>query len=359
MGKQTLSSAPPNALLRYAVIAGAVGGLGILFLAVSGGVGQSSVTAQDFVNLQESGNPHLGFRRAHAKGFCIAGEFVSNGSLQPYSTAPQFAATSTPFVGRISIAGGNPTAPDLNAPVRSLALSFGKGSSRWLTAMNTPPVMAVGTPEAFYQQIQALSPDPETGERNPERISAFFAAHPETQTFRNWQAGYTPTASFASEIYHSINAFYLINENSERQAVRWAAMPTVSSSNALDTENANALQDEFLARVEDQPVAFDLTFTFANDSDDETNPTVLWPSDRRNMIAGQIVVHQAMSESEGNCNEINFDPLVLPKGMAATADPILRARSAAYAESYRRRAREHFLNNSLQPSAQKESENNQ
>ncbi|RUO36894.1 catalase [Aliidiomarina shirensis] len=350
----------PSALpLRYAVIIGAVGGLGALLFAVAGGLGQSSVTAQDFVNLQEGNNPHLGFRRAHAKGFCIAGEFVSNGSLQPYSIAPQFAATSTPFVGRISIAGNNPTAPDLNAPVRSLALSFGAGSSRWLTAMNTPPVMAVGTPEAFYQQIQALSPDPETGERNPERIQAFFATHPETQTFRNWQAGYTPTASFASEIYHSINAFYLINENGDRQAVRWAAMPTISSNEELDSENVNALQNEFFARVEAQPVAFDLTFTFANDSDDETNPTVLWPEDRQQVVAGQIVVHQAMPENEGNCNEINFDPLVLPKGMAATADPILRARSAAYAESYRRRAREHFLNSSLQPSPQKESENSQ
>ena len=35
-------------------------------------------------------------------------------------------------------------------------------------------------------------------------------------------------------------------------------------------------------------------------------------------------------------------PLVLPSGIKATADPILRARSAAYAESYRRRAKEQF-----------------
>ncbi|RUO20894.1 catalase [Aliidiomarina iranensis] len=334
----------PSALpLRYAIILGAVGGLGALIFAVAGGLGQSAVTAQDFVDLQEGGNPHLGFRRAHAKGFCIAGEFVSNGSLQPFSTAPMFAASSTPFVGRISIAGNNPTAPDLNAPVRSLALSLGEGANRWQTAMNTPPVMAVVTPEAFYEQLQALSPDPETGERNPERIRAFFAEHPETQTFRNWQAGYTPSNSFATEIYHSINAFYLINENGERQAVRWAAMPTVNNGEPLNSDDTNALQNEFFNRVESAPVAFDLTFTFASGADDETNPTVLWPSERRNMIAGQIVVQKAVPEGEGNCNNINFDPLILPTGMAATADPILRARSAAYAESYRRRAREHLL----------------
>lgn len=41
---------------------------------------------------------------------------------------------------------------------------------------------------------------------------------------------------------------------------------------------------------------------------------------------------------------MNFDPLVLPTGVAPTADPILRARSAAYAESYRRRAKEQLVN---------------
>jgi hypothetical protein len=42
----------------------------------------------------------------------------------------------------------------------------------------------------------------------------------------------------------------------------------------------------------------------------------------------------------GECHAINYDPLVLPRGIGATADPILNARSAAYAESYRRRALE-------------------
>lgn len=43
------------------------------------------------------------------------------------------------------------------------------------------------------------------------------------------------------------------------------------------------------------------------------------------------------------CGAQNFDPLVLPEGMSATADPILRARGAAYAQSYRRRATEILL----------------
>lgn len=334
-------------LIHYALIGAIVGGLALLFVAVAGGVGQSPVTAQRFVDLQQGDQPHAGFRRAHAKGFCVAGEFVANGSLVDATTAALFQAGSTPFQGRVSTGGNHPAAPDMRSPVRSLALALGEGAGTWRTAMNTPPVMAVGTPEAFYQQLAALSPDPATGQRDPQRIQAFFEAHPETQAFLAWQSEYTPTGSFATERYHSINAFYLIDPQGERQAVRWAAVPAASTdrepARPLDPDNPQALQDEFTARVANGPVTFDLVFTFADPGDDENDPTTPWPDERSQRIAGQLVIDTVLTEAEGTCNDINFDPLVLPPGMAATADPILRARSAAYAESQRRRAREHLL----------------
>jgi len=55
------------------------------------------------------------------------------------------------------------------------------------------------------------------------------------------------------------------------------------------------------------------------------------------------VIDRVGDQALDDCNVINFDPLVLPVGIKATDDPILNARSAAYAESYRRRAREHLL----------------
>lgn len=334
-------------LLRYTGVVLIVGTLAAVIFAVANGVGQSDITAQRFVNLQEGANPHAGFRRAHAKGFCIAGEFQGNGNLVPYSTANVFQKGSAAFVGRISIAGTNPTAPDMRSPVRSMALSFGQGSANaWRTAMNTPPVMAVGTPEAFYEQLATLTPDPTTGQRNPQRIQAFFASHPETQAFSAWQKAYIPTQSFATERYHSINAFYLINRDGKRQAVRWAAVPasqagvTTQSSSHLDPEQADALQTEFMARVKQAPAVFDLVFTLADASDNENDPTVPWPETRPHIVAGQLLIRTTSSQANGQCRDINFDPLVLPSGIEATADPILRARSAAYAESYRRRARE-------------------
>lgn len=291
------------------------------------------VNAQQFVDLQQGNSLFAGFRRAHAKGLCVSGEFRSNGELAPYSTASLFKKGVTPFVGRLSIAGNNPTAPDLKAPVRSLALSFSLSrTEQWRLAMNTPPVMAVADPHTFYQQIQAI-------QSGPEAIKQFFAAHPESAEFRTWAARYKPSGSFAGETYNSINAFYLINHEGKQQAVRWAMMPTIKAE-SIAFEGDNALQQEISARIAKEPVVFDWVFTLADTGDDETNPTKAWPANRKQINTGQIVLTGTAAQLDGNCHAINFDPLVLPTGIIATADPILRARSAAYAESYRRRAKE-------------------
>lgn len=294
------------------------------------------VSAQEFVNLQQGETGHEGFRRAHAKGICLSGEFRSNGQLASYSKAALFETGSMPFIGRFSVAGNNPTAPDLKAPVRSLALSFAMSSTeQWRIAMNTPPVMAVKDPHTFYQQIQAI-------QAGPKAIQTFFAEHPESSDFLSWKAQYQPGGSFAAETYNSINAFYLVNSNGEKQAVRWTMQPTVSVS-ADNLEGVDALHQEITNRVAKENIIFDWVFTLANEKDDENNPAKAWPDSREKITAGQIVITGVTPQLQGECHGINYDPLVLPAGIEATRDPILRARSAAYAESYRRRAKEALM----------------
>ncbi len=110
---------------------------------------------------------------------------------------------------------------------------------------------------------------------------------------------------------------------------------------------ADVLQQEFTRRVAQQPVRFNLSFTLAQPQDDAADPTVLWPAERQQLIAGQLLIREVLTTDNSSCDAINFDPLILPLGMQASADPILRARSAAYAESYRRRAREQLLNTTV------------
>lgn len=297
------------------------------------------VSAQEFVDLQEGDRPYEGYRRAHAKGICISGEFRSNGSLEELSIASLFESKVTPFDGRFSIAGGNPEAEDLASPVRSLALNFALSyTQQWRIAMNTPPVMAVSNPHDFYQQIVAIK-------QGPEAVQEFFSKHSEAKDFMAWRSKYKPSKSFSDEIYHSINAFYLHSQKDNKQAVRWKMVP-VNAASHQKYEGPDALQLALKQQLKTAPIVYDWVFTLAAQEDDENNPAIKWPETRPNITAGQIVITSWQPQLEGNCHSVNFDPLVLPKGLSATEDPILRARSAAYAESYRRRAIEE-LNGAL------------
>lgn len=97
----------------------------LLFLWGGGWLTPERLTSDKLVNvLQQSGGEHPGFRRNHAKGICVSGEFISSGKASTLSRAALFAPGSTPVIGRFAIAGGNPAAPDYAVPVRSLALAF-------------------------------------------------------------------------------------------------------------------------------------------------------------------------------------------------------------------------------------------
>lgn len=291
---------------------------------------EQQVTAQQFVNLQEGDTPFEGYRRAHAKGVCVTGEFVSNGRLSDFTSTVLFEKTVTPFVGRFSVAGNNPLGADLSAPVRSLALTFTLSAfNQWRIAMNTPPVTAVTNPQDFYAQLVAIK-------RGPQAIAAFFNEHPESKDFLTWKNSYTPSYSFSDETYHSINAFYL-HKNDKKQAVRWWFTPNSSAKVDAETGN-NALHITLQKQLEKKPIIFDWQFQFAGESDDPNNPAVQWPANREIVTAGQLVIRSWQDQQEGACNPINFDPNVLPQGISASDDPILKARSAAYAESYKRRA---------------------
>jgi catalase len=51
-------------------------------------------------------------------------------------------------------------------------------------------------------------------------------------------------------------------------------------------------------------------------------------------------IDAVQTEAAGNARDVNFDPLVLPDGIAPSDDPLLSARSAVYARSFNRRAAE-------------------
>ncbi len=52
------------------------------------------------------------------------------------------------------------------------------------------------------------------------------------------------------------------------------------------------------------------------------------------------MIEKLEAQNDGECRDINYDPTVLPAGIETSGDPLLAARSAAYASSYLRRTGE-------------------
>lgn len=328
---------------RWALIALAIAGSALAFGYVGGWLDPGRLTPQRFVDgLQANGGLHPGYRRNHAKGVCVTGYFDSNGAAAAYSRAALFAPGRTPVVGRFAVPGGNPQAPDNGVPIRSFALRFTQADGQqWRTGMNNTPIFVVATPRAFYEQMLASRPDPATGKPDPAKQAAFFAAHPESAPFLAWMKSHRPSASYASESYYGLNAFYFIDATGARHAVRWRVVPDgTSASNDATAQGKNVLDDELVRRLAQGPLRWHLLVTLAAPGDPTHDATRAWPADRREIDAGIVTLERSQPQDHGECRDINFDPLVLPDGIAASDDPLLPARSAAYAESYRRRTLE-------------------
>ncbi|HUB90384.1 MAG TPA: catalase family peroxidase [Dyella sp.] len=340
-----MHASPPlsgrSVFLRFALIAFVLLVIVLAFGYVGGWLAPHRLTAQRMVNqLQANAGVFAGYRRNHAKGVCVAGYFDSSGQAQTYSVAQVFAPGRTPVVGRFAIPGGNPYAPDSSVPIRSFALRFTQANGQqWRTGMNSMPVFPVATPQAFFEQLQAQQPDPATGKPNPAKVKAFFAAHPETAAFLAWVKTAKPSASYATETYWSLNAFEFVDAHGDKHAVRWRMVPEASDA-AIGGSDANYLDADLAQRLAEGPQRWHLMVTLANPGDPTNDATKQWPSDRREIDAGTLVLTSTEPQESGECRDINYDPTVLPHGIEISDDPLLPARSAAYATSYLRRTSE-------------------
>ncbi|MCD5991817.1 catalase family peroxidase [Pseudomonas sp. CDFA 553] len=313
------------------------------FAYVGGYLDPQRLTPDKLVNTLEHNNGTFpGYRRNHPKGVCVAGYFESNGAAADLSSAQLFTAIRTPVEGRFALPTGNPYSPDSAAPIRSLALRFTQADGQqWRTGMNAMPVFPVGTPEAFFGLLQANAPDPKTGKPDPTKAPAFFASHPEAAPFLAWVKTAKPSASYATVSYNSVNAFYLVSADGKRQAVRWNMVPVDAAQPAAPAPDAkDYLEQDLNDRLAAGPVRFNLILTLAGASDPVNDASKQWPADRQTLNAGTLVLESEQPQLSGACRDINFDPLVLPSGISGSDDPLLAARSAAYATSYKRRTAE-------------------
>ncbi|KAF1072478.1 MAG: Catalase-related peroxidase [Pseudomonas citronellolis] len=346
-------TAPPNLPLRVAAIALAVGALAGAFAWAGGLFEPQRLTPTRLVDsLEHNAGVHPAYRRNHAKGLCVIGHFDSNGAATEVSRAALFARGSTPVVGRLAIPGGNPGASDGSAPLRSFALSFfSAAGQQWRTGMNSSPVFIVRDAAGFYALQQASQPQPGSGKPDPAALAAFFQAHPETAAFRQWAKGYTPSSSFANSAYYGLNAFQLVDARGQLHPVRWSVQPEAAFQPLGDGQRnaTDFLAAELDQRLAQGPLRWRLLLTLGAPGDPTDDATRVWPPERRSIDAGELLIERAQAEQGGPCQDINYDPLILPDGIRASDDPLLSARSAAYSESFNRRTREQAAQPAQEP----------
>lgn len=299
------------------------------------------VTPQQVVSAFEHNfGVHSGKRRNHSKGTCAIGEFIATPQAQNYSRSSLFSGQSLPVIARFSLPGGNPNVSDATKSARGLALEFSlpKGALHHMTMLNTP-VFGAATPHTFYQHLLATQPDPITGKPDPDKIAAFHQSYPDSVAQAEFLAAHNPPISWANSSYYGIHTFKFINAKNETHLVRWQFIPEDGERNLSDDE-LTSLPTHFLTqrlteRLKQGPIQWTMQLTIGQSGDEENNPTIAWPSDRPTIKAGTLSITDIGNDSV--CDKINFDPLVLSDGIAATDDPVLRFRSPAYAVSFGKR----------------------
>jgi len=344
--KQPAPLSRSRALLR-------LGGIGVVLLCIAGGFfdlggwfSPNALTPARFVDaFERADGVFSGFRRNHAKGVGVSGYFESNGQGARLSKAVVFGAGRVPVIGRFSFGGGDPNVADAPTIVRGLGLLFRlPDGEEWRTAMVNLPVFPFQTPRDFYDNLVASQPDPQTGKPDPKKMAAFAASHPATVRALSIIQSHAPSSSFDNTAFNSLNAFRFINAAGTSIPVRWSLAPmqpfqAVTTVATAQTDK-NYMFDALIASILQHPLQWHLIITIGNPGDPTDDATMAWPDGREQVDVGTVTLDHIESEETSPARDINFDPLVLPSGMAPSDDPLLSARSAIYSQSFTRRAGE-------------------
>ena len=286
---------------------------------------------------------HAGHRAAHARGSLCAGHFAATPEAQRLTRAAHMQGEPVRATVRFSNGGGDPRIPDYATEGRGMAvkLYLDDGVRTDMVALSLP-VFFVRTPEDFLDFTRARKPDPQTGQPDPEKIGAWFAAHPEAGPAIQAAIGAPPPASYAACTYHGIHSFRWVNAVGEGRFVRYRWEPEAGVK-TLTAEEARALgdnylQEEMLGRLGPDGPVFRLVVTLAEAEDPIDDPTAAWPEEREQVVVGRLELTGPEQEREQGGDVLVFDPTRVVDGIELSEDPILRFRRRAYAVSVERRS---------------------
>lgn len=286
-----------------------------------------------------------GYRRSGAKGICAVGEFVGTADARALSTASVFSGKPIPVLVRFSVGGANPKAADNTRTQRNLALQFDlPDGEQWQMGNISAPVFGASSPQQFLALVASRQPDPATKQADPAKVKAFNDANPEVLLLGKHFASQPVPASFGSVNYWGVHGHGFVNGSGVTQYGKWVFEP-IGGVQGLTDEEAKAkgpsfLFDDLRQRVKDGKVAFQFNLELAQPGDRIDNATIPLPEGRKKVTLGTLKVTSVSPDAGGPCLSITYNPMVMPKGVVPSADPLLAARAAPYAVSLGRRLTE-------------------
>jgi catalase len=314
-------------------------------LPLSGEGGEELVAAAVNDALEGAFGRHKGKRRNHTKGLGAVGYFVGTKEVAELSRSALFAGDRVEVIARFSLAGGDPSASDSERSPRGIGLEFRLkgGALQHMTMIHTPMFFAK-TPSTFLDKFLALAKDVHTGKADPAKLAAFLKQHPDNAAQFHFLNTNNPPASYANTVFYGIHTFRFIDHNARSTNVRWRFKPEDGEKTLTDAQFAQKpkdfLEEAFRERLKEGPVRWDMIVTIGEPGDSEDDPTILWPTERREIRAGTLTLTSSSPDQVSGAYNINFDPMLMADGIEPSNDPILRFRSSSYAISHSRRLTE-------------------
>ncbi|THK42181.1 catalase family peroxidase [Methylophaga sp. SB9B] len=289
-----------------------------------------------------AGGPHAGIRSNHAKGLMASGYFEASKEASDITYAPHFNFPKTDVVVRFSNASGVPDIADSSPDgfPKGMAIRFMLPEEEYTDiVVISVERFPVKNPEDFLELLTAIK-DSANAQTKPTPIEAFLEQHPETLSYV--QLAKPAPMSYATEKFHGINAFEFENEQGKTVYGRYLITPLNGPEYLSDEEREQAannyLLDELPVRLKDDGEAkFIIAVQIAEEGDAITDPTVVWPADRKIVELGTLTLTEMMKDAASYEKANMFNPLALPEGISPTNDPILLARPVSYAISFGRR----------------------
>src|ERR1700684_3144201 len=227
---------------------------------------------------------HPGYRDVNASGRYYAGTFRATPEAKKLSRALHLQGDPVPVTVRHSNSrSGNPWGP---ATTASMAVRFYLPYGTVTDLVSLPiPLFFARTPEETLGFLEAVRPDPATGQPDPNRIGPFLAKRPWVAHAVQLAKSLPAAVSLAQTAFHMLHAFRFVNAADAARCARYHWEPEAGvggqTLEQLQKQPPNYLFEELEARLRQGPVIFNLVLQLAADGDSTDDANSPSPDARR------------------------------------------------------------------------------